>query len=97
MYKRQTLVRELEGVGFLCQRVTYANTVLSYWGVFRGREPHAPSESQDGIPSALPSPAISAIGGMLLAAEAHWLAGPGRTLPFGHTLFAVAVASTPRA
>jgi SAM-dependent methyltransferase len=89
-YDRATLIQELEAADFRCERVTYANTVLSYWGVFRGRVPHAPSESQDGIPSVPPSRAVSAIGGMLLAAEARWLSVPGRTLPFGHTLLAVA-------
>ena len=51
---------------------------------------HAPSESQDGIPSVPPSRAVSAVGDVLLAAEARWLSVPGRTLPFGHTLLAVA-------
>lgn len=89
-YDRDTLVAQLEAAGFEVRRVTYANSALSYWGVFRGRIPHAPSETQDGIPSRLPSPAVSAIGGALLGAEARWLARPARTLPFGHTLFALA-------
>ena len=89
-YDRATLVAELEAAGFRVERVTYANAALSYWGAFRGRIPHAPSETQDGIPSRWPSPAVSTIGGVVLAAEARWLARPGRTLPFGHTLFALA-------
>jgi SAM-dependent methyltransferase len=89
-YDRATLARELEAAGFRLRRLTYANTVLSAWGAFRGRAPKAPSESQDGIPSSLPNPAVSAIGGLLLSGEAHWLKPPGRTLPSGHTLFALA-------
>ena len=89
-YDRATLVRELETAGFRCRRATYANMLLSLWGSLRGREPHAPSETQDGIPTAAPSGFVTAVGGAVLAAEARWLAHPGRSLPFGHTLFAVA-------
>lgn len=88
-YDRRSLAAELELAGFACERVTYANTLLSAYGTLRGRSPHAPSECQHGIP-ARPSRLVSALGRRLLAAEARWLAQSGRTLPYGHTLFAVA-------
>jgi len=89
-YDRRSLERQLVQAGFACERLTYANTVLSLYGLARGRSPHAPSETADGIPDSRPSPLVSAIGGRLLAAEARWLSGRGRRLPYGHTLFAVA-------
>jgi SAM-dependent methyltransferase len=89
-YDRSTLTRTIEQAGFVSERVTYANTALSLWGALRGRHPHAPSERGDGIPQQAPSAIVSAIGGRVLAAEARWLSRPGTTLPYGHTLFAVA-------
>jgi ubiquinone/menaquinone biosynthesis C-methylase UbiE len=89
-YDRATLASVLEAAGFRCERVTYANTVLSLWGRLRGRIPHAPSESQDGIPQREPAAIVSAVGTRLLAAEARWLANRRATLPYGHTLFALA-------
>lgn len=89
-YDRSTLVDELEQAGFAVERVTYVNSLLSLYGAMRGRSPHAPSENHDGIPRREPSRLVSAVGGRVLAAEGQWLARPGRTLPYGHTLFAVA-------
>ena len=91
-YDRATLMGTLESGGFRCERVTYANTLISYWRSLRGKVPHAPSESEDGIPRP-PARVISVLGAALLAGEARWLAVPGRTLPFGHALFAVARAA----
>ena len=91
-YDRSSLEGALERAGFTVERVTYANMVLSVYGALRGRSPHAPSEQRDGIPRE-PSRTVSALGGGLLAAEARWLARPGRSLPYGHTLFAVASGS----
>jgi len=90
VYDRSSLASELEQAGFRCERVTYANTLLSVYAGARGRSPHAPSESNDGIPRARPSRLVCVIGGGLLAAEARWLADSHRSLPYGHTLFAVA-------
>lgn len=89
-YDRGTLAAALETAGFRCERVTYANALLSLYSALRGRLPHAPSEAHDGIPRRQPSRVASAIGRRVLAAEARWLATPGRTLPYGHTIFAVA-------
>ena len=88
-YDRRTLRESLAGAGFREERVTYANLVLSVWGIARGRVPHAPSEVHDGIPRRQPGAHVSAVGGRLLTAEARYLSRPDRTLPFGHSLFAV--------
>ena len=89
-YDRRSLATQLEGAGFDIERVTYANTLLSTYAALRGRAPRAPSKGHDGIPPAGPSKLASYLGAGALAAEARWLAGAGRTLPYGHTLFAVA-------
>ncbi|MCP9485242.1 MAG: class I SAM-dependent methyltransferase [Gaiellaceae bacterium MAG52_C11] len=89
-YDRATLVGALERAGFAVERATYVNALLSLYGAARGHSPRAPSESQDGIPRREPSRLVGAVGGGVLAAEARWLARPGRALPYGHTLFAVA-------
>jgi SAM-dependent methyltransferase len=89
-YDRSALAEELERAGFAVERVTYANALLSLYGAARRRSPHAPSENHDGIPRREPSRFVGAVGGAVLAAEARWLARAGRSLPFGHTLFAVA-------
>jgi SAM-dependent methyltransferase len=89
-YDRHTLVAELERAGFACERVTYVNFALSMYGTLRGRSPHAPTESGDGIPTREPGRFADAVGSAVLRAEARWLARPGRSLPYGHTLIAVA-------
>jgi len=89
-YDRRSLQLELERAGFACERVTYVNTVLSMAAAARRRTPHAPSESGHGIPPAEVSRLRSHVGATLLRLEARWLARPGRTLPYGHTIFAVA-------
>ena len=86
----ESLIAELERAGLSCERVTYANSALSLYGALRGRSPAAPSERRDGIPQREPSRIATAVGTTLLTAEAQWLARPRRTLPYGHTLFAVA-------
>jgi ubiquinone/menaquinone biosynthesis C-methylase UbiE len=89
-YDSGTLTAELDEAGFEIERVTHANFVLSVWGALRGRVPHAPSEDTDGIPTRPPGAFVSAVGRRVLAAEARYLDRPGRTLPFGHSLIAVA-------
>jgi 2-polyprenyl-3-methyl-5-hydroxy-6-metoxy-1,4-benzoquinol methylase len=89
-YDRKTLADALARAQFNVERVTYVNTLLSLYGAARGQSPHAPSESRDGLPRGEPSAFVSAVGGRVLAAEARWLARPNRSLPYGHTLFAVA-------
>jgi SAM-dependent methyltransferase len=89
-YDRATLRRQLESAGFAVERLTHANCMASLWGASRGRVPHAPTEDRHGIPS-LGEPAWqAAVGGALLRLEARWLSLGGTSLPFGHTLFALA-------
>lgn len=90
LYDRATLAGELEGAGFRVERLTHANMLLSLVGSARGRAPEAPTDTTCGIPS--PGGGLSArVGRAILRLEARYLARPGRRLPFGHTLFALAV------
>ena len=89
-YDRGTLRSQLVAAGFEIERVTYANALLGLWGALRGRVPHAPSEERDGIPRREPGSLVDAVGRFALAAEARLLARPRTTLPYGHTLIAVA-------
>jgi ubiquinone/menaquinone biosynthesis C-methylase UbiE len=91
-YDRKSLRSALERNGLACERVTYANALLSLVAWASGRTPHAPSESSHGIVMPEAGRLKTAVGRRVLSAEAAWLARPGRTLPFGHTLFAVAAA-----
>lgn len=89
-YDSKALGDALAAAAFEVERITYANCLLSLWGVVRGRVPRAPSEDVDGIPRRPPHALVGAIGSQFLAAEAWWLARPGRTFPHGHSLLAVA-------
>ena len=75
--------------GLRVDRLTHVNAVLSAWGAARGRAPRAPDATQHGIP-ALPGPLANRIGSGLLRVERWYLRPPGRTLPYGHTLLALA-------
>lgn len=90
-YGRDGLVEALERAGLRCERITYANLVGSLWGLARGRAPRAPDEGRDGIPEP-PGDTSAAILRRLLEAEGRYLAGAGRSLPYGHTLLALATA-----
>lgn len=92
-YDRRTLRSALERAGFRCVRLTYANMALSAWGVVTRRTPHAPTEEHHGIALATPTGLKRTVALQLLRTEAGWLAHPGRSLPFGHTIFALAVAA----
>jgi SAM-dependent methyltransferase len=89
VYDGRALREQLEDSGFECERLTHANMLLSLYGATRGNVPNAPSMRNDGIPRGQPSGFVSTVGRHLLAAEAAWLRRPGRSLPYGHTLFAV--------
>jgi SAM-dependent methyltransferase len=85
LYDTRSLADELTRAGFRIERVTHTNMVLSAFG----REPAAPTESSCGIPA--PAGRLrSVVGSTLLRAEAGYLRAPGRSLPRGHTLFALA-------
>jgi ubiquinone/menaquinone biosynthesis C-methylase UbiE len=88
-YDARSLRLALEGAGFHCERITYANLLGSLLDVARGRTPKAPTVVKDGIPQAS-SPGTGNLRYRVLTAEARWLARPGHTLPYGHTLFAMA-------
>jgi ubiquinone/menaquinone biosynthesis C-methylase UbiE len=90
-YDVATLASALRAAGLSCERLTYANSLLSLWAVATRRTPHAPTDERHGIPLEAAPRLRSAIGLRVLEAEARYLARPGRRLPYGHTLFALAV------
>lgn len=89
-YDADTLIQEVAAAGLRCTRLTYCNFVPSLLAAMRGSLPHAPTGEHDGIPSRPPSRLKNAVGRRLLGAEARLLRSPGRSLPYGHTLFALA-------
>jgi ubiquinone/menaquinone biosynthesis C-methylase UbiE len=92
VYDRHALSTELQAAGLELERVTYAALVPSVWSAARGRSPRAPqpgADGRDGIPHRS-SLLIDRLGRGVLAAERRWLAGGKRSVPFGHTLFALA-------
>jgi SAM-dependent methyltransferase len=89
LYSRGDLVAELERGGFSVERITYVNLAVSTLRAARGLTPKPPTGTSSGIPPA--SGGLSAsIGPRLLELEARYLSRPGRSLPYGHTLLAVA-------
>ena len=89
-YSRESLALTLTQAGLRCERITYANLALSLLAAARRRSPHAPTDISSGVPSR-DGRLKSAVGSRLLSTEARWLARPGRSLPFGHNLLALAV------
>jgi len=88
-YDATTLRRQLEDAEFEVERLTHSNCIPSLWGRIRGRTTHAPTEESHGIPSAEPA-LRSAVGRTLLGLEARAVSLPWTSIPYGHTLFAVA-------
>lgn len=89
-YDAASLERVVENADLRLERLTYANFVPSLWALVIGKNLTAPTETQHGIPT-VPGPFRSAVALALLRAEARFLARPGRRLPYGHALFALAV------
>ncbi len=92
LYDADSLKAELEARGFDVVRITHVNAVLSVWGAARGRGPTAPTPTTCGIPAEAGSTA-NAVGRTLLGLEARVLRHSRVSLPYGHTLLAVAVPS----
>jgi 2-polyprenyl-3-methyl-5-hydroxy-6-metoxy-1,4-benzoquinol methylase len=67
--------------------------LLSAWAGARGRSPQAPTMATSGIHRGAAGSFTNAVGGAVLALGARYLRGPRRRLPYGHTLFALAVPS----
>jgi len=89
LFDRRSLASVLHAAGFRCERLTHANLLGSALAALAGHSPQPPTGTWHGIPK--PPPRLAgAVGLASLRLEALHLARPGRTLPFGHTLFAVA-------
>ena len=91
LYDASSLRTELERAGLSVERITYANALFSAAGAARGQSPRAPTTSGSGLPAA-PGRASSLVGGAALALEVRALR-VGVRVPWGHTLFALAVRS----
>jgi SAM-dependent methyltransferase len=89
LYDRAELRRVLGEAGWRCERVTHANVVGSALAALRGRSPRAPDDSRHGIPTPV-SPLQNAIGTATMALERAYLGHTRGTLPYGHTLIALA-------
>lgn len=102
LYDRAGLTSALISAGLRVERVTAVNALQGLWASLprpqrRHRTPrpghdHNSHENAGhglGIPRPVPA-GRNAILLALLRAEARWLAKPGRTLPVGHSLYAVA-------
>ncbi len=92
-YSRDTLRHQLEASGFACERVTHANFAPSLVADARRRGPATLVARQGhGIPE--PSGRFRArLGAAWLAFEAQLISRTDISLPYGHTLLAVAVAA----
>jgi SAM-dependent methyltransferase len=88
LFDRAALATALEQAGFRCLRLTHANLLGSLAGR-RRRAPRPPGHESLGLPSLASGPR-SWLGSGLMAIEARYLRKPGRSLPYGHTLLAVA-------
>lgn len=92
VYDRAALTAALESADLRCERVTYANAVGSAWALARGRAPRAPDAHRHGVPAPRGGRAGAVAHGLLLS-EARFLGATSWSLPYGHTLLALA---TPR-
>jgi 2-polyprenyl-3-methyl-5-hydroxy-6-metoxy-1,4-benzoquinol methylase len=90
VYDQATLTAALAEAGFQCERLTHANLAGSLWAAARGSSPRAPSRERHGIPPDA-NPILGTVMYLLLRAEAGWLRRSSLRLPYGHTLFAVAI------
>lgn len=97
-YSSQELHAGLVGAGFLVERLTYANALPSLFATARRRLGRGPvardaGERDRGLHLRLPpwwlAPLNAALT-RLLWLEGWYLARPGRRLPFGHSLIALA-------
>jgi SAM-dependent methyltransferase len=93
LYDRAELRRVLQEAGWRCERVSHANVVGSLVAAVRGNTPKAPDDTRHGIPAPA-SRVQNAIGSATLGLERAFLRSTRGELPFGHTLIALASATS---
>ncbi len=91
-YDGATLTSALHQAGLRADRLTYANVLGSMWAVAQGRTPTEPTETSHGVPAQSGESLATSVKYRLLLLEARFLRDSRRVLPWGHTLYAVAVA-----
>lgn len=104
LYRVEMLGADLRNAGLEVRALTPVNAVQALWASVaarrRRRSPRGATTATEahreewgtaglGIPGPV-HPVVNAVLLGLLRAEARWLARPGRRLPFGHSLYAVA-------
>jgi ubiquinone/menaquinone biosynthesis C-methylase UbiE len=94
LYRASSLRAALSAADLIVDRVTAANALQGLWATVRGAKgPVHRNRHGDGHGLGIPAPVSARRNAAmlrLLRAEAAWLARPGRSLPFGHSLYAVA-------
>jgi SAM-dependent methyltransferase len=89
-YDARSLGEQLAAAGFRVGKLSYANMIPSLWAAVTGSSPRAPTEERHGIPIERSSNVRGAVGLLLLEAEGRFMRKTNRSLPFGHTIVAVA-------
>lgn len=96
LYTTEGLRRALENAGFTVERLTPVNSLQGLWASLPRPRPTSDRLGKKperhtglGIPRPVPRWKNQTLLG-LLRAEARWLARPGRRLPVGHSLYALA-------
>jgi len=104
LYEASRLHAELTAAGLEVERLTHANTVAALMATARNRLAHLrrapagpvehhPDGADEHVGIGIPAPATGLRRALLaasLGAERRYLRSPGRSLPWGHTLIAVA-------
>jgi SAM-dependent methyltransferase len=90
LYDADALRAALSAAGFRPVRVTHVNALPSLWGAARGRSPAPPTTTSCGIPEQAGT-AANVVGRGLLGLEARLLRHSRLSIPYGHTLLAIAV------
>ena len=91
MRVRSELAQLLSETGFVVERVTYVNMLPGLVRSLAGRFYHAQTrENTPGRVMRVPPAWINSLQKLVMRWEAWYLARPGRTLPYGHSLICLA-------
>lgn len=88
-FEPRTLRQLVEGGGFRCVRLSFANALGSAAARIRGIEPHAPTTTTDGVPTSASGRGSMRYG--ILRLEGALVSRTPVRMPYGHTIVALAV------